>query len=412
MSFKQKILEKSDSYNYYKDNYSSLKKQLKDKNNLIKEYESLIFNFEQRYDKSDSLKKDIKDLNIAYILLAFPVHSQTFVVSEIKWLMENGYNVCVFRHIDAGKTVELDFDVENYQFGNILQLELLLVEHDIDFVHAHFADFVCNNFTYPVCKKLKIPFTVFAHAYDIFRDDLIKKSRIDEMSNSEYCKAIFTLSEFHRNYLIERNVNPDKIVITKQASSYNVHELTKREGKIRNIVSISRFVEKKGLDVLIDAAKLLEDEDFVFEIYGFGDLQDELQKRIDDLKCTNISIKGELQPDEVESKLMESDLLASPCKVAANGDMDGFPTVIFEAMGCGIPFVTTAVSAIPEIVTDGINGFITDPENPEKLAEKIREVSNLSADELFEIRKQAQEDVQRISSVDNTMNRFIDTIKS
>jgi glycosyltransferase involved in cell wall biosynthesis len=279
-------------------------------------------------------------------------------------------------------------------------------------VHTHFVFPICTNFTFPVCEKLKIPFTVFAHAFDIFRRDNAEANRINEISRSRYCKAIFTLSEFHKNYLIERNALPDKIVITKQASSYEIADLAKREGRIKSIVSISRFVEKKGLDVLIDAAKLLEDEDFVFEIYGFGELQDELQGQIDDLKCKNISIKGELKPDEVSSKLKQSDLMAAPCKVARNGDMDGFPTSIFEAMGCGVPFVTTSVSAIPEIVKDGVNGFITEPENPEKFAAKILEVSKLSADELFEIRKRAQKDVKSISSVDNTMNRFIDTIKS
>ena len=91
--------------------------------------------------------------------------------------------------------------------------------------------------------------------------------------------------------------------------------------------------------------------------------------------------------------------------------MDGFPTVIFEAMACGLPYVTTKVSAIPEIVEDGVNGFITEPASPELFSQKIIEVSRLSSDELFEVIRKAQEDVENISSVEKTMNRFIDTIK-
>ena len=411
MSFKEKLLKKSDSYNYYKDNYERLKAQLKNKNNIIKDYEDLIDNFEKSYDKTDSLKKDAKDINIAYVLSAFPIHSQTFVVNEVRWLKENGYNIVVFTKADSDKPVDLDFTVDSYRFNNITQLESLFLQHDIDVAHTHFIYPICTKFTYPVCEKLKIPFTVFTHAYDIFRKDNDAQNRIDEISRSPYCKAIFTLSDFHKRYLIERNVMEDKIVITKQATSYELDPLAKKENKIKNIISISRFVEKKGLDVLIDSAKLLEDEDFVFEIYGFGDLEDELQRQIDDLDCKNISIMGELQPNEVPLKLKEADLLAVPCKVAKNGDMDGFPTVIFEAMACGLPYVTTEVSAIPEIVEDGVNGFITKPEDPKLFAEKIREVSNLSANELFEVIKKAQEDVENISSVDRTMNRFIDTIK-
>ena len=411
MSLKDRILGKSGSYNYYKDNYDRLKKQLKTKNSKIKDYEALIHSFETRFDKSDGLKKDAKDINIAYVLYAFPIHSQTFVVNEVRWLVENGYNVVIFTKADSDKPVELDFAVENYRFSNTTQLEALFLEHDIDIAHTHFIYPMCTNFTYPVCERLKVPFTVFVHAYDIFRKDNDERNKIDEISNSECCRAIFTLSEFHKNYLLERNVREDKIVITKQATSYELAPLTRKDRKIKNIISISRFVEKKGLDVLIDAAKLLEDEDFTFEIYGFGDLHNQLQSQIDELGCRNISIKGELQPNEVQDKLMEADLLAAPCKIAKNGDMDGFPTVIFEAMACGLPYVTTKVSAIPEIVEDGVNGFITEPESPELFAQKIIEVSRLSSDELFEVIRKAQEDVENISSVEKTMNRFIDTIK-
>ena len=103
--------------------------------------------------------------------------------------------------------------------------------------------------------------------------------------------------------------------------------------------------------------------------------------------------------------------MASPVRIAENGDRDGFPTVIFEAMANGLPVVTTKVSAIPEIISDYDNGFIIDPENPQLLADKIIEISKLSNEKLYEIRKKAQEDVKNISSVDKTMNRYLDTIK-
>lgn len=129
---------------------------------------------------------------------------------------------------------------------------------------------------------------------------------------------------------------------------------------------------KKGLDDLINAAKLLEDENFEFSIYGFGDLEEDLQKQINALECNNIHIKGELLPEKVQDVLRDSDLLVSPCKIAKNGDMDGFPTIIFESMAVGLPVLTTNVSAIPEIIEDGVNGFITDPNDPKGIAKKLK----------------------------------------
>lgn len=450
MSFMEKMLNKSNSYVYYKENYQDL--SIKEKSNkkelgLLRDYveenrkdisflkgevlsskahesyyedkyneaERLLRLCQRRLERKDELNgfySDLKKINIAYILSSFPNHSETFVVSEVKWLVENGYNVCVLRHKNPNKPTDIDFIVKNLLFKDESELERLLVENDIDLVHTHFVYPIGTEFTYTACERLKIPFTLFAHAYDIFKKESDESNRIDEISKSDYCKAIFTLSEFHKNYLIGRGALKDKIVITKQATNYLPSEIQPKTGKIRNIISISRFVEKKGLDVLIDSAKLLEGQDFEFSIYGFGDLEQDYRNQIKDLGCKNISLKGELPPNKVQDTLKSADLLVAPCKVAEDGDMDGFPTVIFEAMASGIPILTTKVSAIPEIIRDGQNGFITNPNSPKEFAEKIKQISDLSNEDLFEITKKAQEDVLNISSVEKTMNKYIETLQA
>lgn len=427
MSLKERILNlilsKSNSYKFYKENYELLL----NKNNELKTHE--ISNLENKINRqqdyiniiqgrldnisNDLIKiSDLKNKKIAYVLYSFPVHSETFVVNEIKWLKEHNYDVTVFKWQDSDKPVNLDFQVKTIKFDDESQLEKLLVENEIDFIHTHFVYPMCTNFTYVVAEKLKIPFTVFAHAVDIFARVNDKRNKVKEISESKFCKAVFTLSEFHKNYLIDRGVDERKIIITKQATGYELENIKISDNKIKNIVSVSRFVEKKGLDVLINAAKILENENYEFSIYGFGDLKDDLQNQIDELNCNNISIKGELPPNEVKNILKGADLLVSPCKIAENGDMDGFPTVIFEAMAVGLPILTTKVSAIPEIIKDGENGFITEPENPELFAKKINEISMISNEELFEIRKKAQDDVKNISSVENTMTTFVNVVES
>lgn len=462
--FIEKFLNKSNSYVFYKENYNKLvkinnsdKKELKNKNSQIthlkddiatlkndlniklEELRYLQKNMDKNLSKINSLEdeleekntlidvlesrleynynkfnifNDAKKINIAYVLNGFPNHSETFVVNEIRWLKQNGYNIIVFKRQDPFKSINLDFDIKILCYTNDLELETLLIENNIDLMHTHFVYPICTNYTFPIAERLKIPFTVFAHAYDIFTNTSVENNNVKAISESKFCKAIFTLSDFHKDYLLKQGVLEEKIVITKQATSYELAPISEKKNKLKKIISISRFVEKKGLDVLIDAAKLLEGHDFEFSIYGFGALEEKLQNQIQDLGCSNISIKGELHPDEVKNKLKEADLLVAPCKVAKNGDMDGFPTVIFEAMAVGLPVLTTSVSAIPEIIEDGVNGFIIDPENPEMLSEKIKELSQIPNEKLFEIRKQAQNDVKNISSVDKTMEVYIKTIKN
>ena len=462
MSFSEKVLSKSNSYVFYKEGYEELlkkdrknqgvirgkqnfinkqKEKAKLKNEEIQElkhqlrdnekqiarldgeidtyqktvsdYDGLLGLIANRLESSSNISnaEDIKDINIAYVLNGFPEHSQTFILSELRWLVENNYNVVVFYRRDPYKPIDLDFNIKSEKFTSKPALAKLVLEYDIDLMHTHFVYPICTNFTYPVSEILKVPFTVFSHAYDIFNEDYAEINNIKGISDSKYCLGIFTLSDFHKNYLIEQGAGEDKIIITKQASDYELAEFSQKTDKIKNIVAISRFVEKKGLDVLIEASKLLEDEDLTFEIYGFGELEEELEAKIKELDCKNISIKGQLNHDEVAEKLKESDLLVAPCKVAENGDMDGIPTILFESMAVGLPVITTTVSAIPEVIRDGENGFLVEPENPQSLADKIKEVVSLSSEELYNICVKAQEDVKDISSVEKTMNTYLQNIE-
>jgi len=462
MSFSEKVLSKSNSYVFYKEGYEELlkkdrknqgvirgkqnfinkqkekaklrneeirelKHQLRDNEKQIAKLDGEIETYQKTvsdYDGllmllKDSLEgfsniskvEDIRNINIAYVLNGFPEHSQTFILSELRWLVENDYNVVVFYRRDPYKPIDLDFDIKSEKFTSKPGLAKLLIEYDIDLMHTHFVYPICTNFTYPVSEILKIPFTVFSHAYDIFQKDYAEINNIGEISSSQYCLGIFTLSDFHKSYLIEQGASEDKIIITKQASDYELAEFSQKTDKIKNVVAISRFVEKKGLDVLIEASKLLEDEDLTFEIYGFGELEEELEGKIKELDCKNISLKGQLGHDEVGEKLKGADLLVAPCKVAENGDMDGIPTILFESMAVGLPVITTTVSAIPEVIRDGENGFLVEPDNPQLLADKIKEVVLLSSDDLHNICVKAQEDVKDISSVEKTMNTYLQNIE-
>lgn len=364
---------------------------------------------------------DLKNINIAYVLANFPSLSTTFVINEIKWLVENGYNVKVISFSTPDVAATLDFEVENIRFDEnaethedrVNNLERILIENDIQLIHTHFVYPVGTLFLYPLADKLKIPFTVFAHAADIFRYSVDEINKVSEISRCEYCKAIFTLGNFHKNYLIERNVIEDKIVITKQASNYEIEKIELNNNNPKKIVSICRYTEKKGLDDLIDIAKLLEDENYEFSIYGFGELKKDLQNKVKELNLSNFTINDELKgAEEVKDVLKKADLLVSPCKRASDGDMDGIPTIIFESMGYGTPVLTTNISSIPEVIDDGVNGFIVEANDKKVFASRINEIMALDEDELLKVRKKAQDDVQNISGVDKTMEIVTNTWKN
>ena len=238
------------------------------------------------------------------------------------------------------------------------------------------------------------------------------------MGSSEYCKKIFVPGKFHYDYLVERGVPGEKLMSLRQATKYELNsdlsvDSSRFDGEIKNVITIARFIDKKGIDTLIDAAKILEKEDLIFRLYGYGPLENDLKNQIKKLGLENVVFEGPLEGDDaLKTAYQEGDIFALPCRRAPDGDMDGVPTVIFESMAYGIPVITTNVSSIPEFILNDYYGFIVNPDEPEALAETIMKVKNLDKKDLYQVLKRAQNRVKEISSFEETTKTMLDIWKN
>ena len=358
--------------------------------------------------------KKINELRIGYVLWDFPTFSQTFVMNELRWLVENNYKVKVFYKGKPDKEAELDFNIESIQIRDADDLIRNIKEFDINLLHTHFAYPTCTELTYPAAQETGVPFTLSAHALDIFHHENDRRNKIGEMGQSKYCKRIFVPGNFHYEYLVERGVPSEKLMFLRQATNYEIEETININSPrfkrgINNVITIARFVEKKGIDTLIDAAKILEDENLNFKIYGYGPLEEDLKKQITELNLKNVTIEGPIEGNESLKKVYQNgDIFVLPCRRTSNGDMDGIPTVIFEAMAYGIPIITTNVSCIPEFVISDYCGFITNSNEPESLAKKILYVRDMDKNQLNSIMRHGQELVQKNSSVEENIKTMLD----
>ena len=136
------------------------------------------------------------------------------------------------------------------------------------------------------------------------------------------------------------------------------------------ILAVGRAVEKKGLDTLLRAlAALPGDLDWRFTHVAGGPLLDDLKSLAAELDITDRCEWLGKQPQErVLRAYREADIFALPCRIAADGDRDGLPNVIVEAQSQRLPVVSTPVSGVPELVSDGENGLLVPPDDPEALA--------------------------------------------
>ncbi len=139
------------------------------------------------------------------------------------------------------------------------------------------------------------------------------------------------------------------------------------------LLSVGRLVEKKGYDDLLEAlSQLRGDLDWRLIHIGGGELGGELAARATALGIDGrIDWRGKRDREEVIAAMREADLFVLPAKIAASGDRDGLPNVLMEAASQELPILSTAVSAIPEFVRDGVDGRLVPPGEPEALAEAM-----------------------------------------
>lgn len=141
------------------------------------------------------------------------------------------------------------------------------------------------------------------------------------------------------------------------------------------ILSVGRLVRKKGFDILIEAAAMLRAQAIPFEVAIIGndgdhatDIRDLIAAR--DLG-DHVTIIGAQNQARLFDEYHRAHVFCLPCRVLEDGDRDGIPNVLMEAMACGTPVVTTDVSGIPEVVRHESNGLLVAAENPPALAHAL-----------------------------------------
>ncbi|CAN7239350.1 glycosyltransferase family 4 protein [Rhizobium sp. LjRoot254] len=139
------------------------------------------------------------------------------------------------------------------------------------------------------------------------------------------------------------------------------------------IISVGRAVPKKGYDILLKALSLLPAElHWRFEHIGDGDIIKTLKAQATELGIADrLEWRGAMDQKDVLASYRASDLFALACRITPDGDRDGLPNVIVEACSQGLVCLSTDISGVPELLTDGENGLLVPSESAEALAEAL-----------------------------------------
>jgi glycosyltransferase involved in cell wall biosynthesis len=145
------------------------------------------------------------------------------------------------------------------------------------------------------------------------------------------------------------------------------------------ILSVARLVPKKGVHVLVRALARLRDRSVAFRAVVAGDGAELNNLKALALACgvaACIEWTGAIDHSKVAGLIRESAVFALPCVVAKDGDRDGIPVALMEAMAAGVPCVSTDFPAIRELITDRVSGRLVPPEDPGALDQAIADLIN------------------------------------
>jgi glycosyltransferase involved in cell wall biosynthesis len=366
-------------------------------------------------------------MRVLFVLDQWPELSETFVVNELQALRRLGHDVRVQAARKAPHpNPEAPADVDVRLLGDAHLRDLLwlaprrpracaadllrrrrwrreewarplralagparrIIEGSDEHLHAHFAAGAALD-ALRLAALTGRPFSVTAHAYDIFASPRNLREKLERAG------AVFSGCDYNVVRLRELAPRADvhEIVMGVDASAFGRHDPPPGG---RSILAVGRLVEKKGFDVLVEAAGRLAD--VTVRIIGDGPLRGALAEQIA-ATAAPVELLGSRPPAEVLAAMARADVLAMPCVVARDGDRDSMPVVVKEAMALGRLIVASAEVGLPECVLAPW-GFLAAPGDPHELAAALGAALELGPEERLRAGHAARAWVREHADVD------------
>jgi len=358
---------------------------------------------------------------IAYILKMFPRFSETFILAELLELERQGMDIRIYSlkrpndgrvHADVARVAApvtympemtwsaipvlarahfrvcgwnprrylgvLARTLRRRRWGAVkrfAQAGLIapaLRDAGIRHVHSHFASSATSVAWY-LNQLDGVGYSFTAHAKDIYietvaRDVLRRKI--------EQARFVVTVSDYNRAHLaaISSDAPVTRIYNGLDLDQFSPNGTHPAQPPM--ILGVGRLVEKKGFDVLVRACGILRDEGVAFrcQIVGAGEKEPALRALIAELGLGEVvTMPGPMPREQLVSLYPHASVAVAPCVIGSDGNRDGLPTVLIEAMAMGVPVISTDVTGIPELVEHGVTGRLSPQNDAPALAAAIRE---------------------------------------
>ena len=239
-------------------------------------------------------------------------------------------------------------------------------------IHAHFGR--GGALALPLARALRLPLAVTFHGGDATKDEHYRRTLVPTIFQRR-CAAlqqeaalIICVAEHIREVLLARNFPAAKLKVIRYGvepeEGSNWPPLAERP----YLLFVGRFVEKKGVEHLLDASRVLETEGAPVDLIlvGDGPMAEMLKHQAADLKRARFL--GWLPNQEVRRMMRGALAICVPSVAARSGDSEGLPNVVLEAMACAVPVIGSDIAGIAEAVEHDRTGFLVPPADPRSIA--------------------------------------------
>nr|WP_281497358.1 glycosyltransferase [Ornithinimicrobium sp. F0845] len=241
-----------------------------------------------------------------------------------------------------------------------VHLAVSATQQGITHLHAHFGS-MAARVARVASAIADIPFSVTTHAKDLFHESVDHELLHEILAAADHVVAI---SEFNRSFLVTRYPDlADRVVLIRNGldlSRFEYADPAPVSGPLK-VAAVGRLVEKKGFTHLIAAVRQLTERAdapaLQVRIAGDGDQLAALSAQVTAGGLgETVELMGPRHQEEIRDLLRWADVMVAPCVVGADGNADGLPTVLLEAMAMGVPVIGSDVTGIPEAIHDDRTG--------------------------------------------------------
>ncbi|WP_199611271.1 glycosyltransferase [Flocculibacter collagenilyticus] len=255
--------------------------------------------------------------------------------------------------------------------------------------------------------------TIF-HGFELSMHNVLKKNDSDYKNLFSQTDLMLPVSDKWKEKLISLGCPPDKIQVNRVGIDLKefAYQHPRHTTSALKIFTVARFTEKKGLDIALRALAIVKQKvNFEYILAGSGELEATLKQLVKDLGlCKHVSFIGAISQEEVVKYISSSDIFLQPSITASNGDMEGVPVALMEAMALGTPVISTFHSGIPELISNNLHGLLAPERNVDVLAQCL--ITLMEEDKLREkLAKNARIQVENIADLKNNNRKLISILR-